>query len=91
MEASEHGGWVVTSDRSSRGPLSSLSALWKVVGHKKMYGPYERPPFPIIVDKPTPSDLIGSWRFSDFCMFGSIYGFGVAWSFIVSRPLPVIG
>ena len=89
MEA-EHGGWVVTSERSSRGPFSSLSAMWKVVGHKRIYSPYERPPFPIIIDKPTPSDLVGSWRFSDYFMFASIYGFGMVWSFAVSRPLPVL-
>ena len=82
--------WVVTSSRSSNGPLSSLSALWKVVGHKKIYGPYERPPFPIIVDKPTISDIVGSFRFSDYFMFGSIYGFGILWSYGVSRPMPLV-
>ena len=43
----------MTSQRSSRGILSSISAIWKVVGHKRIYGPYERPPFPIVIDKPS--------------------------------------
>ena len=78
----------MTSTRSSNGPLSSLSAFWKVVGHKRVYGPYERPPFPIIIDKPTVQDLFSSMRFSDYFMFGTIYGTGMLWAFGVSRPMP---
>ena len=89
MEA-ETSGWVVTSERSSRGPLSSLSALWKVIGHKRVYSPYERPPFPIIIDKPSLQDLVSSFRFSDYFMFGSIYGTGIIWSYMLSRPFPSI-
>ena len=82
--------WVVASQRSSNGPLSSLSAFWKVVGHKKIYGPYERPPFPIIIDKPSLADLVNSWRFSDYFMFGTIYGTGILASYAASRPFPLI-
>ena len=32
----------MASERSSRGAFSSLSALWKQVGHKKIYSSYER-------------------------------------------------
>ena len=56
----EQSPWVVTSDRRSNGPMASLSAFWKVVGHKRIYGPYERPPFPIIIDKPSMQDLLSS-------------------------------
>ena len=79
---------VVTSDRSSRGPFSSLSAIWKVVGHKRIYGPYERPPFPIIIDKPSMHDLVSSFRFSDGFMFGSIYSAGIVTAYTISRGLP---
>ena len=89
-EASADNRWVVTSSRASTGLFSSLSAFYKVVGHKQIYGPYERPPFPIIVDKPTVSDLVSSWRSSDYFMFGTIYGTGLLWSFVISRPLPLI-
>ena len=80
----------MTSERSSKGPFSSISAIWKIVGHKKMYSPYERPPFPILIDKPTVSDLLGELRFSDFFMFGTIYGFGIVWGYAASRPFPGI-
>ena len=70
--------------------FSSINALWKVVGHKKIYGPYDRPPFPIIIDKPTVQDLFAASRFSDYFMFGSIYGTGVLWSYMISRPFPTI-
>ena len=82
--------WVVTSERSSRGPMSSLKALWTQIGHKKIYSNYERPPFPIIIDKPSVYDLVGSWRFSDYCMFGAIYGTGILWAFTISRPMPSV-
>ena len=78
--------WTVVSDRRSNGPLASIKALWTWVGHKKMYGPYDRPPFPILVDKPRPSDLVSSIQLSDFIMFGSIYGFGCVYGYIASRP-----
>ena len=82
--------WVVTGERSSRGPFSSIAALYKTVGHKRVYGPYERPPFPIIIDKPSWSDVIASWRISDYIMAGTIYGTGVLWSFTISRPFPTV-
>ena len=82
--------WVITSERSSRGPLSSLSALWKKVGNKTIYSPYERPPFPIIIDKPSIYDIVSSWRFSDYFMFGSIYGGGIMFAFGISRPFPSV-
>ena len=53
-----------------------------------MYGVYERPPFPIIVDQPTPRDIIGAWRFSDFVMGGTVYGSGILWAYVISRPFP---
>jgi hypothetical protein len=76
--------WVVTSERSSRGPMSSLKALWTQIGHQKIYSNYERPPFPIIIDKQSVYDLVGSWRFSDYCMFGAIYGTDILWAFTIS-------
>ena len=43
-----------------------------------------------IIVKPSLSDLVGSWRFSDYCMFGAIYGVGILWSFGISRPFPSV-
>ena len=90
MAETELNPWVVTSERKSNGPLSSLSAFWKVVGHKRIYSPYDRPPFPIIIDKPSMQDLVSSFRFSDYFMFGSIYGAGMLWSFNISRVFPTL-
>ena len=90
MAEAEASPWVVTSDRSSRGPFSSLSALWKTCGKAQITSPYERPPFPILVDKPSVYDVVGSWRASDYFMFGSIYGTGIVWSYFISRPFPSV-
>ena len=76
----------MVSERRSNGPLASLNALWTWVGHKKMYSVYDRPPFPILIDKPTVGDLVSSWQFSDFFMFGTIYGGGCLYSYWASRP-----
>ena len=89
-ESSQNTRWVVTSERSSNGLFSTLSAFYKVTGLKQIYGPYERPPFPIIIDKPTVNDVVSSWRASDFFMFGSIYGMGLFWSYGISRPFPSV-
>lgn len=55
-----------------------------------MYGTYERPPFPIIIDTPTLRDLFSSLTLSDFIMGGTVYSFGTCWSYYLSRPLPTI-
>jgi hypothetical protein len=82
---------VVTSQRaSSFSPFNSLRALVAPTGRKSIYGAYERPPFPIIVDTPTPRDIVGAWRLSDFIMAGTIYGSGIVWSYVISRPFPTL-
>lgn len=55
-----------------------------------MYGPYERPPFPILVDQPSWNDLFRAMRFSDLFMFGSIYSVGTAIAYLGSRPMGMI-
>lgn len=79
----------MTSQRaSSFAPFHSLRAIIAPSGNKAIYGAYERPPFPIIVDTPSIRDIVSSWRFSDFIMGGSIYGTGILWSYLLSRPFP---
>ena len=79
----------MTSQRqSSFSPFHSLRAIVAPSGNKAIYGAYERPPFPIIVDTPSVRDIVSSWRFSDFVMGGTIYGTGILWSYLLSRPFP---
>ena len=91
MSEENTNSWVVTSERSSSGTFSSLNALMCQVGHKRIYSPYERPPFPIKIDKPTFSDVFSAMRWSDFFMFGTLYSTGILASYIVSRPFVGIG
>lgn len=78
---------MVTSSRAgSFSPFHSLRALIAPSGPKTIYGAYERPPFPIIIDTPSVRDLASSLRFSDFVMGGSIYGSGILWAYVISRP-----
>jgi len=80
---------VVTSQRqSSFSPFHSLRAIVAPSGSKAIYGAYERPPFPIIIDTPSVRDIASSLRFSDFVMGGTVYGGGILWSYLLSRPLP---
>jgi hypothetical protein len=85
---SESESFVVTSTRKSFGPFSSLKALIAPNGNKAILGAYERPPFPIIIDSPTPRDLLHNLQLSDFVMGGTLYGTGILWSFVISRPFP---
>ena len=50
-----------------------------------MYSPYERPPYPILIENPTFRNLLQNLRFSDFVMGGTIYGVGVLWAYYASR------
>jgi len=55
-----------------------------------MYGPYERPPFPIMIDAPTWGDLFRNMKPCDFVMGGAIYGSGMAWGYYCSRPFSML-
>ena len=77
--------WVVTSERQSFGAFHSLGAFYKVVGHKRIYNAFERPPFPIIIDKPSVHDIVSEMRFSDFFMFGTVYSVGLGSAYWMSR------
>ena len=82
-----HGGYVQQSDRNSAwGPFSSLRVLWTRIDNKNIYGAYERPPFPIKIDAPTIPDIMGEMRLSDAIMFGTLYGVGIGWAYLCSRP-----
>jgi len=60
--------------------------LWTRAGNRQLYGMYERPPFPIKVDAPTLGDIAKETRISDAVMFASLYGAGICWAYLASRP-----
>ena len=81
----------MTSKRAnSFSPFHSLRAIIAPSGNKAMYQPYDRPPFPIIIDTPSLRDIVHEWRFSDFVMAGTIYGSGILWAYTISRPFPLL-
>ena len=44
-------GYVITSERrNAYNLLATYGLAFKKIGLKKVYGTYERPPFPIIID-----------------------------------------
>ena len=55
-----------------------------------MYGVYERPPFPIIIDMPTTADVAREVRLSDVFMGASIYGAGILFGYAASRNWPLL-
>ena len=83
--------WTVTGRQSeSFRPLASLRSYYCYVGNRQIYGVYERPPFPIIIDVPTARDIVSNWQASDFVMAGGIYATGILLAYAVSRPFPTI-
>ena len=75
---------------SSFGLLSSIRCLWMKTGNKAIYSPYERPPFPILVDCPTANDVWNELRMSDFVMGGAVYGFGMLSGWHASRSFNML-
>lgn len=57
---------------------------------KQLYGAFERPPFPIKIDAPTVGDIVSEFRTSDLVMGFSIYGAGIAWAYVCSRPFTML-
>ena len=91
MEATSGNPWHIVSHRPSNGPFSSLASMFKKVDNlRKSRSNYDRPPFPIIIDKPTISDVFNALKFSDYCMFGMVYGVGFPIGFVASRPFMLI-
>lgn len=89
MALVESDAFVVTSQRASAfAPFHTIRSLFAPTGKKAVYGVYERPPYPIIIETPTVYNVISNWRFSDFLMGGTFYGAGVIWAYIISRSLP---
>ena len=64
--------------------------IWTRNGTKQLYGMYERPPFPIKVDAPTTGDILKEFRMSDLVMGLSLYGAGVCWGYLASRPFVMV-
>jgi hypothetical protein len=71
--------------------MSSLRAIWTYrANSNRIISPYERPPYPILVDVPTASQLAGEWRACDFFAVGVFYAFGTGLAFWASRPFPMM-
>jgi len=81
----------VQSERGAAwGPFSSLRMIWTRHDTKNLYGAYERPPFPIKIDAPTFSDITHEFRGSDLVMGFSLYGAGICWAYLCSRPFNMV-
>ena len=79
------------SERASAwGPLASLRSIWTRNDSRQLYGAYERPPFPIIIDQPTMGDICRELRVSDAFMALSLYGGGICWAYLCSRPFNML-
>ena len=64
--------------------------LWTRNGTKQLYGQYERPPFPIKIDKPSVGDCRRELRASDLVMGLTLYGAGIMWGYAASRHFNMI-
>ena len=80
---------VTTPYYNSYNPFASFRQFINFK-NKGVYGAYERPPYPIIIDVPTLRDVLSNLTFSDFVLGGTVYGTGVMWSYVVSKPFPLI-
>ena len=78
---------VVSERASSFAPLHSLRMFIARSGRKQIYGVYERPPYPIIIDKPTVKDIVSNFSFPDYVMGATIYGTGLLLGYSCSRGL----
>ena len=64
--------------------------IWTRNGTRQLYGMYERPPFPIMIDAPTAGDIARELRVADGVMFASIYAGGIGWAYLASRPFTMV-
>ena len=65
--------YLVDPSHKGFGLLSSAKMLFMGYGAKKMFLKHERPPFPIITDKPSVSDMISSINKGDIFLASCLY------------------
>lgn len=81
----------MVSDRvSSFSPFHSLKGVIARSGTKQIYGPYERPPYPIIIDRPTVKDVIANISFPDFVLGGTMYTIGLVGGYLCSKNMHLL-
>ena len=90
FQENNNDSYVVVNQRNSFGYLASMRVIWTTIGQKAIYGVYERPPFPIIIDTPTLRDVMQNMQASDFVFSGTVYSTGLLVGYGLSRPLPYI-
>lgn len=78
----------VAENPIGNGPLASLSQLWKTTNVKKISSQYERPPFPIMIEKPTVGDIFGNLQFSDYSLGFLVYTGGMTAGYWAGFGLP---
>ena len=59
------------------GLLGTISMVYKhLPNYKRMTELYVRPPFPVIMERPTVGDVLRNLKMCDFVAFGALYGLG---------------
>ncbi len=75
------------ADRSYGGGLfGTISMLYKTVyDGRQIRDVHERPPFPIIIERPTFGDILRNMKTCDLVAFGAMYAVGVGAGFCLGR------
>ena len=76
---------IVTPAFYKPGWLSSLSMIYKRVGTSRVYHQNQRPPFPVIMDKPNVSNIWPYFQKGDLLVFGLFYLSGLLFGYGASR------
>ena len=88
----ENSPFYKIADRPApNGPFSSIRYLWTTYSLKRIISPYERPPFPIILEEPSLYDIFRNFQFSDFCMIGMFYSFNFIAGYFISKSVSDYG
>lgn len=61
--------------------FASLRCIFSIRKRDKIYSLDERPPFPIINDKPLFTEVLANLQLSDLVLFGTVYSFGLLFGY----------
>jgi len=81
---------IVTPNYRKSGWLDSFGNLFKIAGTSHFLHQTTRPPFPILMDKVTVTDVFHEMNKSDLLLFGTFYFSGIVFSYFAARKVSPI-
>ncbi len=81
---------VVNRDYKRLGWLSTINILWTSTGDHRVFARRERPPYPILLDKPYPMEVLPYFSKGDAIILPGMLTLGTVFGYIFGRKTKMV-